>query len=477
MTFLHIGVHFIHINIGLLKFMKIKNIEIRNFRNLLNVESEFGPINIITGRNSSGKTNFLKALSHIAEVRNDFTDVFFDNIVTYGPGKKKTDFKITLSNIGEARTYYRIEESAKIKLDHMSISDFIFINSIEKTGSSKKYELFYSGKKSTKEVDQSDFNEVTRRSGIVSQMRESALNVSNELVYQREFKKNIENADELRETEKEIRNPFLMDIYKECSERIHTNWVDDNDNEFSSNKIFNYVTEKYGEEEQEQVVQRINKQEQDWSVSSFSKAKFIHLLADIQRDKKAFARYCSDLSLYTENILTKVEIATSGSFPTKGTVLIESPASPKSIATLSAGTVVLLYFITLKNWIFLDTSARSYRMPSVMLFDEVESIIHPSLTEKYVEVLRGIASKVQIFITTHSPHFIDRFTRDELFWLKDTHFVNGKRESCNSNMYTYADIISKIPGDTSWLEEMRNSELFSDGTLDDIFPTDATNKK
>jgi hypothetical protein len=37
----------------------------------------------------------------------------------------------------------------------------------------------------------------------------------------------------------------------------------------------------------------------------------------------------------------------------------------------------MLYFILLKNWLELDI--KSYQNPEIMIFDELDSAIHPSL--------------------------------------------------------------------------------------------------
>jgi predicted ATP-dependent endonuclease of OLD family len=133
---------------------------------------------------------------------------------------------------------------------------------------------------------------------------------------------------------------------------------------------------------------------------------------------------------------------------------------------LSAGTAVLIYFILLKNWVELNN--KSFLAPEIMLFDEVDSIIHPSLMQNLNEVLKGISKKIQIFITTHSPHFIDCFEKDQVYWLRDT--TADTESKTTSNVYSYEEILSKLKKNTEFFKKQTNSKLFIEGLLDSVFP-------
>jgi predicted ATPase len=152
--------------------------------------------------------------------------------------------------------------------------------------------------------------------------------------------------------------------------------------------------------------------------------------------------------------------------------LIEGPNSPKDIEYISAGTAVIAFFVTLKNWLALKHQQRSYLPPQVMIFDEIDSTIHPSLLGKFAELLSIISNKVQLFITTHSLTLIDCFKKESIYLLRDLGSI-GEKYSPISNVLSYKDIIEGLKDDEeiqNYFREKSNSELYVSGLIDEIFP-------
>lgn len=447
--------------------MFISNIHIDNFRNIKKADVKFGPINIFTGRNSSGKSNLLLALSNSLRTDPDFSTEFFDNIVTYGKGMSKTVFKTTISGISSKRIHYRKDDKL-----YFAPEKFVFENAIsKKTSASAYHKLYYTGDFSRiAEGSLSSFDKGFELEEEEFKKAVSFKHYENELVYERNFEERIETTENKElvkvSDEKNFKNQEnLYALFSEFKDKIYS-WV--RPKSFSSSAIYEHVTETYESEIYDQVLRRLNSKEDNVSFVPFRKARFIFLVADIQRDERQKELLKRDLDLYTDGIVKDVIINTDGSQGTKGEIWVESPHNhnPKDITSISAGTAVLIYFIVLKNWV--ELSNKSFVSPEVMLFDEVDSIIHPSLMQNFNEVLTNISKKIQIFVTTHSPHFIDCFGKEQVYWLRDTTLDLGAKTA--SSIYSYEDILGKVKKNSEFLKKESNSKLFIEGLLDSIFP-------
>lgn len=452
--------------------MNIQNIHIENFRNIVRADVEFGDINIFTGKNSSGKSNLLLALSQCLKTGTDFSDIFYDNVVTFSQGKSKAILKTTIGHINSHIVFTENERSTYIKPEK-----FVFENTFGKrTFSPIHQSLFFTGNY----IKDATIPENT--TGLTSKLNHfikspQKKHLESKLI----FDKTIEipeatETDDSKEKyiEKSVsKNPEdsekFFNIFLGYENAIFS-WV--RPEVFSSTSIYQYVTERINNNEiYEQVLERLkNNESSKYSSIPFDKAKFIHLLADVQRNPKQNDLFQDDLKLYTKGLISGVNINVEGKIGNKGEIHVESSNSPKDIFFISAGTAVLLYFILLKNWTELPYRERSYTKPEVMIFDEIDSIIHPSLMNEFTEVLKAVSKNTQLFISTHSPHFIDRFNKSELFWLKDTLSVTEKAKPNKiSSVYSYKDIIAKLPNN-EYFSDRANSELFIDGLIDSVFP-------
>lgn len=446
--------------------MRIKNFEIKNFRNIVSAKVTFGGINIITGKNSSGKSNFLLALDQALSTKKDYSEVFKGNIVTYGPGKKQTLFKVAVEDIKS-----RVIISEVDKYTYIQPEEFVYEKVIEKKhATAKSQKLFFSGKYSIQY--KKDFLPKERMAKIFEIFDKKAETLKDRLVYSvlnssssDVDSKKIINRDQIPENDREF-----FEIFHDYFNDVKSWLLDSN---FSSNLIYTFVTERLSNEMYEQIVNFLNSKSGSIEGGSFGKAKFINLLADVQKVKSVSESFRSDLHLYTKGIISDVSIVTKGRFGNKGEIQVTSPQGPKDIFTVSTGTAVLIYFILLKNWLELKRSDRSFSAPSIMIFDEIDSILHPSLMDEFHELLRIISKKTQLFIATHSAVFIDYFNKNEIYLLKDLPSLPIMGESHNRcNIYDYQSIIKSLPKERQkdYLNKS-NSELYIEGLIDGIFPS------
>lgn len=447
--------------------MNITNIEIRDFRNISNVSASFGPINIITGYNSTGKTNFLLALYHSLSTVKNYSDIFNDNIVTYQKGKDKATISVMIGDIKGRNAYIEAKKATFIAPEK-----FIFKKVLEKRSSSAKLmELYFTG--NFAQLDDDVDTDTGNLTTLFKQLEDKSSKLKNELVFRESISASVqdENNSLIDRGEKKLNHQEkYIEIFSKYFDKIKA-WIDDSN--ISSNLIYQFVVKRPTAEEYEQIVEylkepAINKVQK----LSFNKAKFIYLLADIQKNARIREEFKKDISLYTHGIVNDINVNLEGKFGNKGDIMVNSPQGPKDLFTISTGTAVMLYFIVLKNWLNLGLMEMKYDKPEVMIFDELETNLHPNLLPDLYELLRSISVKTQLFIATHSPSFIDFFEKKEIFLMKDLPSLPGGNKKMNRcNMYDYESIIKKLPSEKQELYlNKSNSELFINGILDLIFP-------
>jgi predicted ATP-dependent endonuclease of OLD family len=171
---------------------------------------------------------------------------------------------------------------------------------------------------------------------------------------------------------------------------------------------------------------------------------------------------------YSEGVISEVKINTRGAEWFKWNIFIKTPYWPRDIDYISAWSAIILYFVVLKNWLNLEK--KSYTQPNIMIFDELDSAIHPSLIWKFSELLKIISHKVQLFITSHSTTFIDNFERENIYLLKDIWSFNEKVK-VKSNVMSYEKIMSSLNEEEQEVfKKMSNSELYINWYIDTFFP-------
>lgn len=445
--------------------MKISNIKISNFRNITAADINFSNINILTGKNSSGKTNFLLALSNAVSLSEDQSEIFSNNVVTVGQGRRESVFDVTLENLNRNVCYV----DGDIVKTCISPTHYSLYKALDKNGRTKRIKLLFSGKllKPTKNISWEDYKKNT------TTFESDWINYDKETVYEKAF--DVLDSDGVNKTVKTsgtafpYEDEFLSQI-RDYRDAIKS-WIDaDNKYDFSSSLIHKHVTEIVTREEVEEVLARIkNKNQAITRKSLFKRAKFINLIADIQSDTDRSEQYKKEIALYTEGILREVSIGQTK--VSSGEIVVESPNGARGISSISSGTAVLVYFITLKNWLNLPYEKKSFQSPSVMIFDEIDSTVHPTLLSNLIEVLRSVSRVTQLFITTHSPLFLDFFEKTEIFLLKDSMLGLGKNDGINRcNIFDYKTIIEKLPPESADnIQTRRNSDLFVSGLVDSLF--------
>ncbi|MEK7645139.1 MAG: AAA family ATPase [Patescibacteria group bacterium] len=454
--------------------MKIRNIEIKNFRNISKADISFGDLNVFTGRNSSGKSNFLLAISSALKIKTDYTQEFGGNNVTIGQGLRTTSLKTSIEN-KSARTCFVGGNQVDEQTDFFCVETeaMIFEKVLDKNSFSTLHKLFFTGKQYVNRDREIKWSAFAKDNSL---FEKGAVTMKDTLVYEKNFSKTENIGDTNIIQSNPIKNP-QGDNYFAIFEHLQNSVVSqfrpkflsvDMGNITTALSLHKYVTDKGNEQIYQEALRRLKDGGVPSNKTSLENSEFIFLISDIEKNKIIKEKFANDLNLYTKGIVRGVSINS------KGSLSVSSPNGPDGIWTISNGTSVLVFFITLLNWINLRSLERSYQLPHVLLLDETDSIVHPTILIEFIEVLRALSRRVQIFITTHSPYFLDGFSTEEIFYIKDAASIAGDVvvEGANRcNIYNYKTIIENLsPKEQKYISDKKNSELFCQGTIEGIFP-------
>ena len=434
--------------------MKIKKLEVSNFRNLKKININFWNINILTWRNSTWKTNLTQLLANCLNADEDIEKQFWKNILTHWPWLSETIINITIDDLGQGLLALLNGEYTEF----IKPTSFVYKRSIKKNPISlKNLSLDFRWKIKKVEKEKIDSSTNVESEEIFKTVKE----ISKTNVYESKIWEQIkidENLEFLQMFQIITKDKIIS--YDDLSSFSKCSWL-----------IYDFVTLSREINKKEISLEAIkdlkNKNVEKW-VSNFSTAKFIFLLADIQRNDIAFKKFNDDLDFFTDGILKKAYINMDWSYGSKWDIYVDSPHWPKDIELISAWTAIILFFVLLKNWLSLDI--KSYQIPNVMIFDELDSAIHPSLMWKFSELLVIISKNTQLFITTHNTNFIDNFDRKDIYLLKDIWSFSDKVE-VESNILSYEKIISSLnQEEKKEFKDIANSNLYINWYIDSFFP-------
>ncbi|MFK7780340.1 MAG: AAA family ATPase [Candidatus Gracilibacteria bacterium] len=446
--------------------MKIEKLVIDRFRNLNKVEVSFGNINILTGKNSSGKTNFINILDNCLNTDKNLgkKEYLGKNIVTVGKGYKSLNIETTISDIDRLSISHGIgNENKGIATRLLKLT---FKNKVSKKYNSS-YEQALDSYGQIGKIDYNWSNSVDTRKSVIEKMKKYPVKLKKD-TYKKVF--NYEVRDDINiENNDKNNNTYLFRMFQNLTKDEIISY--NKKSSFSSEEIYNFVLEKYQIETNELLIKELNNKSTKRHSNSFKDSTFHYLLADVQKRKKQREIFYKDLNFFTNGIINKVYINTIAKQGPKGDIFIDSPNAPKDIDYISAGSGVIIFFVLLKNWLELPINEKSYKKPSIMIFDELDSVIHPSLLELFSELLNIIGINIQLFLTTHSPKLIKQFNKKDIYLLKDLGSI-GTSYSPISNILSYEDIIEKLEDKDSkkYFNSLDNSELFIEGLIDNIFP-------
>jgi predicted ATP-dependent endonuclease of OLD family len=434
--------------------MKLIELNVEKFRNLKEVNIKFWDINIITWKNWSWKTNFLNLIKWSFSSSHDAIKDFWHNIVTYWRWYRNTEIVSTFS-VYKRNIWFSSKELASF----FSPEEFVLRRKIWKNKLSKFVSIDYKWKyleaSDSKDIYNEDsiswfFAELLDAKSIKIKWAYSSKMIS---VKDDEFQKEewVNFLRAFKSSRKSIVSFNSNHAYSDSSRRIHQFVVWNYDLNWEE-----YETRKKIMWESLQILRWEDMKRQ----SSFNNIIFPFLLAEIQKEKSSFQKMNKDLMFYTQWIINKIYINTNWSKWTKWEIYVESNKWPKELEMISSWTAIIIFFVLIKNRLLVRNSF--YNDLSVLIFDELDSAIHPNLIWRFSELLYDISSKVQLFITTHWTNFIDQFDRKDLFYIMDEWSV--LQDEYKSNILNYKDIVKE-----KRFSKYSNSELLIDWIIENLF--------
>lgn len=405
----------------------IKSFECHNFRNISCTNLNFERINILIGPNNAGKSNFIRALSFVANMVNGAKDEptgFFselkrngwDSVANRRVGDSKFQCKWEFELTKGQPVVYKLSAHVGQAREDNYITEESLDSAATRAGAERPYNYF---KCHSKKIGKGSFSTAGMSSVPNSRLRadvnehESVLLQMDNLFFEnKELFSSRFVRDEIRNVLESMRRYFRSFYSYSCT-------------------AFDLRT-----------IREMQDIQNDGSYLSKDGSNFVNLFFSAKKkDPKFEERYrktlcqlvngCEDVKLQTAGGKIWMELVIDGcSFP---------------LSELSDGTIHLLLLLCLLN-IPQDSGI------SMLAIDEPEMNLHPAWQKLLAaEILRCYSFK-QCFISTHSPDFLDEFTEG---------FLNG-----DVGVFVF-DPSSKMSIRKLDSEELR-SEL-TDWTLGDLY--------
>lgn len=374
----------------------LKNLRLKNWRSLRDVNIDFHPeITVLIGANSSGKTNIIDALYFI---RDSFDENFMQAVYNRDGGTKIHSFTTPLSEPVSIEYQIDIPNFKTIKyLENLLFSDNRFLFHIKRTISDAN-KILLDPKKYTPQPPP-DFEGVETGWG-----------------------------DEFAHKDED-----MSKISKAVREAITQRWqlLDEN--------FMPYLvtgTSNIGD------IYRIDP----------CADNVVFMLDFMQNTKPDLYNELQDDFRYLLGHVKKVEAVRD---EREARIKINETSHPdREAPTISAGTARILAVLTAVYALDMRLSD----MPGLVVVEEPETSLNPSLLKNFVEMLRGYArdKKRQFILTTHNPAFLNHFKPEEVR-------VVSRDENGDSIVNPVPDYIDDI-----WLKD--NDE---DYQLGDVWLTNA----
>ena len=99
--------------------------------------------------------------------------------------------------------------------------------------------------------------------------------------------------------------------------------------------------------------------------------------------------------------------------------MVKTPDGEIPFEYLSSGYRAVMYIILgiIKEVEYRDLGVSARGFDGVVLLDEVELHLHPEWQRRVLGVIRAVFPKIQLIVTTHSPHVVQSATPNQLIVL------------------------------------------------------------
>ncbi len=379
--------------------MAIKKIKISNFKSFNDMEVELGNFNVLVGANASGKSNFIQIFKFLRDIVNHGLE---NAISLQGNGKYLQNTTIESSK--------ELSLKIEMELEEESYNQFIKIRTKQ-----IEYELSIrfnkkGGYKITRECSilRCDFIELEENNQSKFFLKDKKLIGSGEIivnVLNETFDLEFELPKELKK--EDVSNALF---YQSDESPRQKTLLED-----SPFQLFHYIPRRLSEF----LIYDFNSKTLKSPATIFGKKDFeedgsnialvLKNIIENKRLKRQFLNILQDLLPFVSNIKTSDLADNSLHFDLKETFSKEQflPASFLSDGTVSATALVIALFF----------DERLLRYDPVIIFEEPEKHIHPSIISKMMQMFKEASEQKQIIFTTHNPEIVKHTNLENLLFI------------------------------------------------------------
>ena len=396
--------------------MKISRIEIKNFKSFEDISVDLNDFNVIVGKHSTGKSNFLEIFRFLKDICKDLQS----GVYRHGESFFKN---INLDSDSPSQIKVKIDNGNSLSSELRAINHIKY-NSIE-------YELVFYDFNTV--YEQVKFNFEDNCDGC---SQNSLVLTNKDLKISAEFlndKTSLEMEDFIPESLLIILNNNLKYdnqlIINSPLSMLPFSWAD----YFKSIKFYNFDSKFC----------RVDNGGFYAELSSYGQnlAGVLERILQDRDKQRTFYNLVSILLPFVE----KIDIVRL----IDGTRLISLSEtyndSPVTSSFISDGTLNILALIVVLY----------FEDGNIILIEDVEKNIHPELFIQLVGMMEEVSAKKQIIITTHSPEILNNCSLEDIYLISRNHDGYSTVTKPADNEY--------IKG---FIEELGVGQVFSDGYLE-----------
>lgn len=421
--------------------MYIKDISIKNFKSIENVNIEFMPLTMLVGANASGKSNLINVFRFIENIITEGVDnaialqggiQYITNANLQKGEKIEISFTIDLKN----ETWIRHLENRKYALEVQEI-DYKFILQPNKRGGG--YHIFYDYIQVKYECFLFDVNNKDEKY--------KSINTKYTTTFERKSNQSAVKITAQIDSENEVVDNELINQFKKDNSSKYFAYITNEDkNELMLYRLSLLLPPSFSESSFIRIFDFDPKELKKSSAMASTKildengSNLASILQNILRSKEGTRKLTTLLKEFLPFIETlSVENNPDKSFSYKIMECYNKKAFHANF--LSDGTVSILALIIALY--FEDQS-------NIIILEEPERNIHPKLLANLITSAEDVAKEKQIIITTHNPEFLKHADIDNVRLVS--------RSSCGTTKIS-------TPANNVMVKEFMKNDL----GLDDLF--------
>jgi len=369
--------------------MKIKHIEISNFKSFEKIELDLGNFNVLLGTNASGKSNFVNIFRFIRNIE----QMGLNNAISKSGG---ADFFRNL-NIG-SNAPFRISITCSI-LQNINVKIFEveiiyeFILDFDQEG---KYNLLQENFIYSYKTENYDFNykiSINNNESPKVKLKESEQKVNNIQEAQYEFVKiPILFEDTIK---------FYLDSKQNDQILLETPIPKIISGSLLSSNFYNIAIYDFDTKIARKSTSNQEKSELEEDGTNI--AVVLKSILKNEKKRRSFLNLTKLLLKFIEDLEVKPLSSAQLSFMAKE--IYQERLLPAEF--LSDGTINIICLIV----------ALFFEDKDIIIIEEPERYIHPKLISRIVNFMEDVASNKQIIITTHSPEIVRWAKNDNILFI------------------------------------------------------------